>query len=839
MAIDDGARESRPTRSIHLVCNAHLDPVWLWEWEEGAAAAISTFRVAADLCEEFDGFVFNHNEAILYRWVEEYEPDLFERIQKLVRQGKWHIMGGWYLQPDCNMPSGESFVRQILLGRQYFAEKFGASPTTAINFDPFGHARGLVQILAKSGYDAYLFCRPSQKNCVLEKDEFVWEGYDGSRVLATRPFGHYLSQLGKAREKVEELMQERPDASTAILLWGVGDHGGGPSRVDLQDLADLIRTTQDVDIRHSTPEAYFEELKKQADMLPVHQGDLNPWAVGCYTSQVRIKQKHRLLENELYATEKMATAAWCRGLMAYPREELQETMRDLATSQFHDILPGSSIQPVEEMALRLMDHGLEILSRVKARAFFALAQGQPKAGEGEIPILIYNPHPFPIKGTVECEFSLADFNLSGTFTQVTVYQDDEPLPTQVEKELSNLSLDWRKRVAFTAELAPAQMNRFDCRLTEVPQKPAPELRAENGEIRFKTDDIDVVINTQTGLLDRYRVGGVDCLDKNACRPLVLLDNEDPWGSRVRSFRDLVGAFELLSPEDSAHFSGVRVPSLPSVRIIEDGPVRAMVEAVLGYGDSYICQRYKLPRQGTEVGVEVRVHWNEKDRMLKLSLPTPDKEAEYIGQVAYGVASLPGNGDEAVAQKWVALVSKARDVALTVVNDGVYGSDFADGELRLSLLRSPAYAALPIKDRPLLPQDRYSPRIDQGERVFRFWINAGPVDERLQAIDREALAHNEKPMVLSLFPVGGTLESGPFITLSDSTVQITALKKAETGDALIVRLFEPTGRRRTTVVSLPFAGLEREITLQGFEIRTLRIDVENCICTEVNLMEQPL
>ncbi len=133
-------------KTMHLVCNAHLDPVWLWPWEEGAAAAISTFRVAADLCESFDGFVFNHNEAILYRWVEEYEPALFARIQKLVAAGRWHIMGGWYLQPDCNMPSGESFVRQILLGKAYFREKFGVEPTT-------GHQLRLLRPHPRAGPD--------------------------------------------------------------------------------------------------------------------------------------------------------------------------------------------------------------------------------------------------------------------------------------------------------------------------------------------------------------------------------------------------------------------------------------------------------------------------------------------------------------------------------------------------------------------------------------------------------------------------------------------------------------------------------------------------------------
>ncbi|MBQ0009832.1 MAG: hypothetical protein KBS76_01860, partial [Ruminococcus sp.] len=146
--------------NLHLICNAHIDPVWLWELDEGVAETLSTFRVAADFCESYNGFIFNHNEAMLYEWVEEYDPALFARIQKLVREDKWHIMGGWYLQPDCNLPSGESFVRQILAGKNYFMDKFGVEPKTVINFDAFGHSRGLVQIMKKSGYDSYIFCRP-------------------------------------------------------------------------------------------------------------------------------------------------------------------------------------------------------------------------------------------------------------------------------------------------------------------------------------------------------------------------------------------------------------------------------------------------------------------------------------------------------------------------------------------------------------------------------------------------------------------------------------------------------------------------------------------------------
>ena len=133
-------------KEVHLICNAHLDPIWQWEWEEGAAAALSTFRAAADLADQFD-YIFCHNEVTLYKYIEEYAQGLFARIKELIRKGKWHIMGGWYLQPDCNMPQGESFVRQIQVGHRYFMEKFGVNPTTAINFDAFGHTRGLVQII--------------------------------------------------------------------------------------------------------------------------------------------------------------------------------------------------------------------------------------------------------------------------------------------------------------------------------------------------------------------------------------------------------------------------------------------------------------------------------------------------------------------------------------------------------------------------------------------------------------------------------------------------------------------------------------------------------------------
>ncbi len=805
-----------------------------WEWEEGAAEAVSTFRVAADFCEQYERFVFNHNEVILYQWVEEYEPELFKRIQRLVKAGKWHIMGGWYLQPDCNMPSGESFVRQALAGRTYFKEKFGVCPTTAINFDPFGHTRGLVQILKKCGYDAYIFCRPEQKDCPLPADDFVWVGYDGSRITAHRAFASYLSLRGQARKKIEGWLEAHPASETGLVLWGIGNHGGGPSRIDLEAIHDLKASCEGFDIRHSIPEAYFAELSGKT--LPEHTGDLNPWAVGCYTSQIRIKQKHRQLENQLYMTEKMISSLAVQDLMVYPEKALKEALQDLLTAQFHDILPGSSIQPVEEASIRMMDHGLEILSRLKTRAFFALASGQEKAAEGDIPILIYNPHPFKVKGVFECEFQLPDQNWGEDYSMPVVYQNGLQLPAQVEKEESNLNLDWRKRTVLYAELEPSQMNRFDCRIERLPEKPKPQLDVFNDKIFFKTSDMEIEINAKTGLMDSCQISGIEYLAGNGFQPMVMEDNEDPWGSRVQTFPEAAGNFSLLATDEGSLFSGIKASPLASLRVIEDGEVRTVVEAVFGYHHSFICQRYKLPKQGSEIEIETRVHWNEKDKMLKLSIPTPFHHGSYIGQTAFGIETFPTDGREVAAQKWTAAVSKEDALALTCINDGIYGSDFQRGEIRLSLLRSSAYSSLPIQDRPLMPQDRYSPRIDQGERIYRFWIHGGEKKDRLTKVDREALCHNEKPFSLSFFPSGEREKPLPGLYLRDDAVQLTAFKKAEQSGDYIIRLYEPAGHPRTTTLHLPWAGFETSIPLMPFEVKTFRWEAAQQKLTEVSMTE---
>lgn len=823
--------------TLHLISNAHIDPVWQWEWEEGAAAAVSTFRAAADFCEQFEGYVFNHNEALLYEWVREYEPSLFERIRTLVGEGKWHIMGGWYLQPDCNLSSGESLVRQIVLGREYFRRQFGARPTTAINFDSFGHSRGLVQILCKSGFDSYLFCRPGQDELELEGEDFVWVGYDGSEIPAHRAFDYYNTELGGTLRKITKWLNRHPGKSPGLLLWGVGNHGGGPSRIDLAHIAKLAAENAEFDIIHSTPEAYFRDLLPAKAGLPRRCQDLNPHAVGCYISQVRIKQKHRQLENELYATEKMLSSAALQQYIAYPEEELREALHDLMVAEFHDILPGSSVQPVEEAALRLIDHGLERVSRLKARAFFALAAGQRKAEEGEYPILIYNPHPFPVEGIFEGEFQLPDAKLEGA-SLPDAFAGGTRIPCQLEKELGNMKMDWRKRVAFRAVLEPSRMNRVDCRLTAAERKPEPGLRAEDGKLKFRTDELAVVVNANTGWIDRYAARGVDYLKEGSFRPIAIEDSDNPWAHDVRAFGRTGEPFRLLDDHAGSSFSGIRGQTIGSVRVVEDGDVRTVVEAVFGCGHSFICQQYKLPKSGTELEIETRVYWNEKSKLLKLSVPTLLQDVRFLGQDAFGIAELPAGGEETAAHRWVGVFADAENKAFTCLNDGIYGSDCLDGEIRLSLLRSPAYTAYAANNDPdILVKDRFIPRIDQGERIFRFRMNGGEAADRLERVDREAAVFNEKPFVLSFFPSGEGVRPLPLIVLDDACVQLSAFKKAEDGEDYIFRLYEPTGRARQVTAKLPAAELELRTKLKPFEVKTFRLSRQGRTVTEVNLIEE--
>lgn len=796
-------------KKIFLVSQAHLDPVWQWQWQEGAAAALSTFRTAAQLCEEYDGYIFCHNEALLYKWIKEYDSDLYGRIKTLVRQGKWHIMGGWYLQPDCNLISGESFVRQIEQGRRFFDGEFGARPTVAVNFDPFGHSRGLVQILKQAGYDGYIICRPTAGEMDLGgKEDFVWNGFDGNSVHVHRADGFYASSMGKAAEKIKCYIPDTPDGrQNRLVLWGVGNHGGGPSRKDIEDIAALKQETADAQIIHSTPEEYFAQASEQF-MTEVNT-TLGRCLMGCYSSQARIKKAHRALENKLYSTERICSHAAFEGRMEYPEKEMQGALEDLLLAQFHDILPGSSVQSAVERALGIMGHARYELDKLHARAYFALTAGEKKAAPGEYPIAVYNPHPFPVDTVITAEFMLAYQNDGKGWQLPKLMLEGKPVPVQLEKEESNIPLDWRKRISFRAQLPPMSVTRYSC-FTEGGEKPKiPDMPADR---RFDNGCVSIAFD-RNGRLCSIVKGGKEYL-KEGVRICAYKDCEDSWGFFNNKMTVRQGEFTLVSDEKAAHIAHVKSKTLPPLRIIQSGEVRTVIEGIYAFEDSWACIRYSLPAFGDEIGIDIRLFNASGDTLFKLEVPTVLEDTRFEGRIAFGVDDLISDGREAVAQQWIRVRDDQSSVLLA--NDSSYSCSCEGGVLAQTLLRSCAYCAHPWANENILPQDRFSARADIGEHCFGFALVAGDNEDIEERSDRIAAVLNDKPYALNIFPDGRGEKSGEFVRI-EGNVTVEAVKPARDG-GYIIRLFNPMKTEQKAVLHLP--DCTKEVTLRTMQLVSL-------------------
>lgn len=812
-------------KKLFLVCNAHLDPVWLWPWQEGATAAIATFRSAANFCEEYDGFVFCHNESCLYEWTQEYDPALFERIKKLVKAGKWHIIGGWFIQPDCNIPAGETIIRQILEGQRYFKKQFGVSPKVAINFDTFGHSRGLVQILKQCGYMGYLYMRPEEIRQSLPGSNFYWEGFDGSKILAHRLNGVYSANMGKAVERINELVNEQSKDDIDVFCWGVGNHGGGPSHIDLQGLNQWMEKHPELKPEHSTPEAFFEALDADRKDYPVVDYDLRPVFVGCYTSQAKVKRLHRNLENRLYATEKILSAAAAQGLMEYPAEKVQEAQRELLFSEFHDILPGTTIEEGEAGAVMNLQHGLNILSKLEMRAAMALLAGQPKAEPEQTPVFIFNPHPYPVTGDFTFEIMPSDQNwLDDKRNTVTVRYQGKVIPSQEEKPSLNMNLDWRKRITVHATLEPSSMNRFDCAFSLEPITSLPEVQFPEGNFVFDNGKMQVVINTQTGLVDSYKVGGKEYLKPGAFLPTVCQDDSDPWHMLAMTYGEKVGAFAPVSSKTVRRYSDSKEIVASAVRVVEDGPIRTIVEAELEWNHSKVVQSYILPKDGTSFEISQYIIWNEADKILKWEIPTT-VDGKYIGQGMFGSGELTKDGIECVSQKWCGLFDEEK--ALTIANDGIYGSHCLKDTIYLSLLRAPAYANHPIigfdeKLRKLVHEERFIPRVDQGVHRLSFVVCGEDAKARRRKVDFEAQVLNEKPFTFEAFPGGEGSLPKKAVVLSDPNVELVAMYFDEEKGGYVLRLWNATQDAVEVDVDLPVWDLQTQVTLKPYRFVSLLV-----------------
>jgi alpha-mannosidase len=666
--------------AVHLICNAHLDPVWQWRWEEGASEALATFRNAVDLVDEHPGLIFCHNEAVLYQWAERYDPGLFEAIRCLVRAGRWAVSGGWFLQPDTNLPGAESLIRQVAEGRRYFAEKFGARPRVAYNFDSFGHSAGLPQILRLAGYEMYIHMRPQAHELDLPADLYRWRGADGAVIPAYRiAVGLYHTERDNIGDRLRAGVALAVEIGRDVpVFWGLGNHGGGATRADLRTIDAFMQTEDRVRIIHSTPDAFFDAVRQAAAVAPVFGGELQRVFTGCYTSLSRLKRRAVRSLGTLVQSEAISSAAWWLHRQEFPAEALREAWRLHLANDFHDIITGSCVEPAEADALDGYGQADGIARAARLGAVAGLnRRGTPGP---PLPLTVANANPALPRVPVEFE-CMADYRpfWKGRWHLRLFRADGREVPCQEEQPEALLPFnDWRRKLCFVDDLPGVGITRYEVRAFEgaAPGKRKQGPAGKKGRPPKGRAPI-FRISRASGLVTSLRTpAGHECLAGPLFEPIVIEDTADSWGTGQWSYGKVVGRFK---PDGPPH-------------IIASGPVRTVTQTVLSFKRSRIVMDVHSFPDWPVLEFRLRVTWNEERRRLKLRVPTTLQAASAVCEVPGAAVSRPASGEESVHGRWLLVEGriKGRAAALGIVNNGQPGYDFRDGEVRLSVLRSTAY-----------------------------------------------------------------------------------------------------------------------------------------------------
>ncbi len=805
----------RTGRTLHMIGHSHIDPVWLWQWPEGFSEVRATFRSALDRLAEFDDFVYTASSAAFYDWVERNDPEMFDEIGQRVAEGRWQVVGGWWVEPDCNVPCGESFARQALIGQRYFAEKFGVTASVGFNPDSFGHHGMLPQILAKSGLSSYVFMRPGPHEQGLPGRVFWWESDDGSRVLAFRIPYEYGS-WGKALDThVRRCADEiKPPVDHMMCFYGVGDHGGGPTAENLESIRRLQSDRALPELSLSSPDRFFAAVREAGVELPVVHSELQHHASGCYATHSGIKRWNRRAENLLLGAERLCAVA---GRVTGHRtdEDLGRAWRNVLFNQFHDLLPGTSIEPAYDDARDELGEA----AAVSARALHSALQSitwriDVPAEDGTTPIVVWNPHSWPSRRCVELELArLGD-------ADALVDDVDRDVAIQSVQSLATAGGS-RRRAAFVADLPPLGYRLYRVRPARARQDLAPVAATDT---TLESDRLRVRLDPDTGrLVSLYDKGAeVEVLRGEGARAEVLDDPSDTWSHGVLRFDDLVGAFTATR-----------------VRLVEQGPVKAVVRVESAYESSRLVQDFALYRDLDYLDVRVLVDWREQQKVCKLRFPTNLHSPKATYEIPFGHVERGADGEEEPGQRWVDLTGVSRDsgevYGLSLANDAKHSFDLRGAELSLTVLRSPIYAHHD-PHRPD-PDGLYSYQ-DQGIQTFSYRLVPHAAGWERSGIVRLATELNQPATaLLESFHEGRLPRSDSYLEIDAPSVVMSALKVAEDGGALVLRCYETNRVATPARIRMPRWEREIEADFGPCEIKTFRIpDEADEPVTETNLLE---
>ncbi len=859
---------SASAKAYTLLCvgHAHIDMNWQWSWPETVALTHDTFQTMLTLMEEFPGFIFSQSQASVYAAIEKYNPVMFEQIRRRVAEGRWEVTASQWVEGDTNLSSGESVSRHLLYTRAYFAQAFGLAPEDVpIDFEPdtFGHPATLPTILARGGVRFYYHCRGSKGPHL-----YWWVGPDGSRLLVLNDIQWYMhfnadrSRIAVAPNMADPLMDF--EAATGLrampVLYGVGDHGGGPTRKDLRKLQEMDTWPIYPRVEFSTLRHFFETAEAEAGDLPIIRGERNFIFEGCYSSQARQKEANRHGENLMVAAEVAATLGSELAGVEYPFGNLEEAWRHLLFDQFHDILPGSGVrdtrtytlghaQEVQAAAMMARTNALRALARridteVLRRGFIqddplrlekdeiesgiAMGAGVGNAtgtgGESAFGVtrtsdrayVIFNP--LAHARTEVVRIKLWDTELDPSLLVATSDEAGMPSPQPVQvMGTGQYAGHHFLEVAFPIDVPPLGY-RAVCisdRRVEL-GLPAPGEMSlwdgVGGAGRLHEPSAPVLENEFLVVrLDPASGAIVSLIDKRIEREFVRP------GEHLGVLQYCVEAYEGMSAWVIGQFMR-REELLEGGRLvcIDAGPHVRTYRWTRSLGESKLELDISLARGVPRIDFALRVDWREVgDRErgiphLKVRFPLDLSSPEAAYEIPFGAIRRDlFNGEEVPAQRWVDL-SEGDGQGVTLVNTSKYGFSVEGSTLNMTLLRSSI-------DPDPLP--------DLGEHVIRYALIPHGIDWADGASTRVGEELNV-PLVItsSDFHRGDLPSVAALISVQPDNVRLAALKKAEDGSGFVLRLVEMEGE--TTEARIKLAAQLVRPDAQATEADVLERPVES-------------
>lgn len=813
------------TPVVSCVGHTHIDVAWLWCYEQTRQKALRSFATALKLIERNDDFYFMSSQAQLYDFVKEGNPELFKEIQKRVSEGRWEAEGGMWVESDTNLVSGESLIRQILFGKRYFKENFNVDNKVLWLPDVFGYSAALPQILRKCGMDYFMTTKISWNEYnKLPYDTFNWRGIDGSEVLA-----HFIPTGAYAEKETDWLTtyngvlnpsfvmgawkryQQKELNREVLFAFGHGDGGGGANQEMIEYNRRLEKGVPGCPrTKFNKVAPFFEKLKQDVGghkYLPAWDGELYfEYHRGVYTSMAKNKRYNRKSEILFHDLENLAaiTGILCDGnLDAYPAEEINGNMKLMLLNQFHDVLPGSSIQEVYEDSWKHYEKIMSEGAALKNRLIDRLAEAVHVKGNG---VLVVNTLSF-----ARDELAVMDHPGFSAFKLT---------------DTEGTSIPWQKtpggKVLFLARQVPAKgakLFRIKER-EEAPIRHKPLIKSKN----HMENDFYLITFDQNMNIDRFYC-------KNSGRDLFKAGE---LSNRFIVFEDRPPVDDAWNINAYYQEKFAYIDDVQKAEIVEDSEVRATLRVVRKYKDSTLTTDISIYHEIERVDFNCSIDWHECNVLLKLDFPVEANANKAHFDIQFGniERSITRNtlSDfarfEVCAHKWVNLSDNGN--GLTLINDCKYGYDVSKGHIRLSVLKCSLY--------PNPQQDKY---------LHEFAYSLVPENMRFDAAaaNRKAYSFNYPLHTRLVRKNEGTLpESFSFAAVDQENILLETIKKAEDGGELVLRLFEGANRGGRCTLSLyqkpvsvyeadmlenkiceiGFGGPDIQLDFKPFEIKTIMV-----------------